>query len=85
MGNKSVDIVERARVLALLEHGVPVKQVSNITDVSSSTVYQIRKVAYDRGYHPVTNPTFKDEFFKDAPRSGRPEALDEEQTQKLLD
>ena len=70
MGNKTVSITEKARALAFLENGVPVKRISDITDLSFSTIYRIRHIAYECGYHPTTNPAFKDELFKDAPRSG---------------
>ena len=53
--------------------------ITNLTGLSFSTIYRIRRLAYERGYDPVTNPVFQDEFFKDAPRSGRPKALHEEQ------
>ena len=35
------------------------KYISDLTDLSSSTIYQICQVICDRGYHPVTNPTDK--------------------------
>ena len=67
MGNKAVCMTEKARALALFESGVPVKQISDVTKLSSSTIYQICRIVRDHGYNPVTNPTFQEEFFKDTP------------------
>ena len=85
MGNKSVSISQRARIFGLLEEGVPVSHITNLTGISSSTIYQICQLAYNCGYDPVTNPDFQDEFFKDASQTGQPQALNEEQTKDLLD
>ena len=46
-------------MLALLEEGVPVKDISDLTDLFFSTIYQICQVIYMCGYHPVTNPVDK--------------------------
>ena len=68
----SISILQKARVFALLEEGVPVNHIINLTGLSFSTIYRIRRLVYKRGYryNPVTNAVFQDEFFKDAPRTG---------------
>ena len=43
-------------MLALLEEGVAVKVIGDLTDLSFSTIYQ---VIYKCGYHPVTNSADK--------------------------
>lgn len=72
MVNKSMSIAHRAQALALLEADVPVKRIMEITGLSRSTIFRIRQVAKDRGYDPAIDKTFKDEYFEDARRSGRP-------------
>ena len=67
MGSKAISISQKARVFALLEEGVPVNHIINLTGLSFSTIYRIHRLAYERGYNPVTNAVFQDEFFKDAP------------------
>ena len=59
--------------------------IINLTGLSFSTIYQICQLAYKRGYNPVTNAVFQDEFFKDAPQTSRLKALNEQQTKDLLD
>ena len=85
MGSKAISISQKARVFALLEEGVPVNHITNLTGLSFSTIYRIRQLACECGYNPVTNAVFQDEFFKDAPRTGRPKALNKQQTKDLLD
>jgi arabinogalactan endo-1,4-beta-galactosidase len=46
--------------------------------LTESAIYRIRKRAKERGYNSVTNFIFKNDFFSDAPRSGRPKEMDEE-------
>lgn len=38
-----------------------------------------------RGYNPLESKLLKDEYFVDAPRSGRPKKINEESTQAVLE
>ena len=72
MVNKAMSIAQRAQAFALLEVGIPVKRICEITGLSKSTVFRIRQTAKERGYDASISQVFKDEYFEDAPRSGRP-------------
>ena len=65
MGSKAISILQKARVFTLLEEGVPVNYIINLTGLSFSTIYQIHQLVYKCGYNPVTNAVFQDKFFKD--------------------
>lgn len=79
-----MSIALRAQALALLEAGLPIEFIRYKTELSDSTIYRIRRVAKERGYDPTNSPVFKDEYFEDAKRSGRPKILDEETEQAML-
>jgi hypothetical protein len=72
MGNKTTDLGQRIQALALLEAKVPVKQISTLSGLSRSQIFNIRQKAVARGYDPNTSPHLKIEYVTDAPRSGRP-------------
>jgi transposase len=68
----------RAHALALLEEGVHIDRIRERTGLSESAIYRVRQRARRRGYDSDNNFVFKDEFFTDEPRSGRPKEMDEE-------
>ena len=84
MPTKSMSIAHRAQALALLEVGIPLDRICAITKLSKPTIYRIRRVAKNRGYDAAMDTVFKDEFFTDAARSGRPRIFDRETEHALL-
>jgi transposase len=73
------------QALALLEEGVSVSRIIEYTGLSKATIYRIRKIAIERGYDPKINREFKDDYFTDAPRSGRPKIITEDTTSKVTE
>ena len=65
-------IAQRAQAMALLEYGAPIADIMRLSGLKSSTIYDLRKRMRQRGYDPKVNPVFKDEYFKNGARSGRP-------------
>ena len=79
-------IAVRAQALALLECSIPVKTIMEITGLCKSTIFRIRQIAKDRGYNPEVSTAFRNAYFVDAPRSGRPKTVTTpETTQKLIE
>ena len=50
-----------------------------------SQITRLRQKARERGYDPLVSKQIKAEHVEDAPRSGRPEVIDEEKEKKVLD
>ena len=63
---------------------MPIEQVMKVTSLSKSTIYRIRQVAKERGYDPIVDSVYKDEYFKEASKSGRPKICDEETQHTIL-
>jgi hypothetical protein len=84
MPGLATPITLRAQSLALLEAEVPVAKIIEKTGLAKSTIYRIKKVAYEQGFNPSVSEAFKDEFFKDASRSSWPKAITEEITAQVL-
>jgi transposase len=76
--SKKTPISLRAHALALLEEGVHIDRIRERTGLCESAIYKVRQRAHKRGYHRDDNFIFKDEFFTDEPRSGRPREMDED-------
>ncbi len=68
-------LASRIQALALAEYGVPVHKVSEITTISVRHIYRLRKTARGRGFDPAVSSVLKEEYVKDAPRSGRPKKV----------
>ena len=85
MPSRATPITLRAQALALLEEGISVPRIIEITSLSKATIYRIQKIASERGYDPEVGREFKDEFFTDAPHSGCPKVITEEVTNKILE
>lgn len=75
MPTKSTQITQRAQALALLEADVPLACIIQLTGLCKATIYRIRRIAKERGYNSSISTVFKDEFFIDASRPGRPKVL----------
>ncbi|KAI9778540.1 MAG: hypothetical protein M1816_004024, partial [Peltula sp. TS41687] len=84
MGNKHVSVALRAQALALLDAGLPMDYIRGKTGLVQSTIYRIRQIAKQRGYDPEKDSVFKDEYFEDAKRAGRPKVFDEETEHAVL-
>ena len=79
-------IAVHAQALALLECSIPVKTIMELTGLSKSTIFRIRKTAKDRGYDPGISTAFKNTYFVDATRPGRPKTVTTpENTQMLIE
>src|SRR2546421_1851862 len=85
MPGRSTPITLRAQALAMLEEGVPVSRITEYTTLSQPTIFRIRRIAIERGYDPQVSREFKDEYFTDAPRSGRPKVITEETLTNVLE
>ena len=84
MAGRAVPITLRAQALALLEVNTSIAKITEQTGLVKSTIYRIKKIAYERGFDPAKDSAFKDEFFEDAPRSGRPKVILAETTATVL-
>jgi transposase len=82
---RATPITLRAQAFALQEEGIPVARIKEITGLATSTIYRIKQIAFDRGYDPKVCREFKDEYFTDSPRSGRPKVITEESTTRVLE
>ena len=49
------DVGVRVQALSLFEFGVPIAQIMDLTNVSKSTLYDLRKNAIARGYDSSTS------------------------------
>jgi hypothetical protein len=68
----------------MYEVGFSLERIREWTGFGRTTIFNICDRAITRGYNRVTNLVFRDMFFQDAPRSGRPKALTEEDLGKIL-
>ncbi|KAL9096017.1 MAG: hypothetical protein Q9165_001539 [Trypethelium subeluteriae] len=67
------DISQRSLVVGLRAIGYSATQVSFYTGISARTATNIFNKACSRGFDPTSRPLdIKDEYLKDAPKSGRP-------------
>ena len=62
----------RLQALALAAAGIPVKNITAMTEISRWTISRLQKQARDRGYDPNTSKKLLLSYVTDAPRSGRP-------------
>ncbi|KAI9776974.1 MAG: hypothetical protein M1839_009118 [Geoglossum umbratile] len=69
---KQHDLAVRIQALALVEEGVTVKRVMELTGLARATVYDLKRKTRQRGYDPAVSRVLKMEYVEDAPRSGRP-------------
>jgi len=67
MPGRKTDISLRTQALVLLEEGIPVSRIMEITSYSKFSIYHIKQITYEQGYNPAVNRAFKNEFFVDAP------------------
>ena len=74
-GNHGARVIKRARILLESNAGVPDGTIAAAEQVAESTVQRIRERCHDHGL---------DRALFDAPRSGTPRALDDEQEAHLV-
>jgi transposase len=68
----SYDVGTRIQALTLLEAATGIRQITEITGFSKSSIYRIKAVAKQRGYNPQVSKVLLLKYVEDAPRSGRP-------------
>ena len=66
------DLGTRMQALALAEHGIAVKIVEAVTQLSNQTIYRLKKQARERGFDPEKSTQLQLKYMIDKPRSGRP-------------
>lgn len=81
---KEFDIATRAQALALLEEGVSLPRIIEVSKMSRTSIFRIRQLAYTRGYDPAISRQIKDEYVATATRSGRPCTITAEQKEEVL-
>ena len=82
---KQHDLAVRIQALALVEEGIAVKRVTELTGLARATVYDLKKKARQRGYDPTISRILKMEYVEDAPRSGRPKLATEANRNKVVE
>jgi transposase len=85
MPTQKHDPAVRIQALALVEEGITVKRVMEVTGLSRRTIFNLKKRARERGYDPAQSRTLKMEYVEDAPRSGRPKVITEEKRNQLVE
>jgi hypothetical protein len=78
----SLCLTVRAQAFALYEVGLSIERIREWTGLGRTTIFNIRDRAIERGYNRITNHAFRDVFFRNAPCSGRPRLLGEEELGK---
>ena len=79
-----MSVALRAQAFAILEENISVSHITEVTELSKATIYHIKRITYKRGYDPAVSRVFKDEYFIDAPRSGRPKVTTEKIEEEIL-
>src|ERR1700716_2176631 len=79
-----IDVGIRIQCLVLLEYGVPVDLVSEITKVYKASIYRFRRIAVERGYDPGKSRQILLSYLEDAPKSGRPTLSTQEVVGKVI-
>lgn len=83
----STDITTRALVVTLKSPsgGKTTTEIAEITGISTRQVNGIYARAIERGFDPNHRPlTLRDEYLRDAPRSGRPTKQTEERKNEVI-
>ena len=82
---KNYSVADRVQALTLAEEGKRYAEISSITGMSSSQITRLRRKARERGFDPSVSKQITVDHVQDAPRSGRPEVIDEEKEKKMLE
>ena len=85
MMKKYYSVGERIQVLSLAEEGYSYAHITEITGMSKSHITHLHQRAQERGFNPEVSKQLKDEYVQEAPKSGCPRLLDEEQEKKILE
>jgi hypothetical protein len=75
MVGKKHTVGDRVQALALIEEGIPIGRVVEVSGMSRASVYRLRKTARSRGFDPQVSPHIKEEHDADAPRVGQPKVI----------
>lgn len=78
------DIAQHAQALTLLYVGATFEQITEVTGISERQVRRFLATAKERRYDPSISGILKDEYLQNAPRTGRPPALNAEQEEELV-
>jgi transposase len=78
------DIAQRAQALTMLLFGANWDQITDVTGICKRQVQYYFATAKARGFDPSISLILKNEYLEDAPRTGRPRALNEEQEEELV-
>ena len=68
----------------MVEHGVGIDAAATASGMTSITVRRLRKKARERGFDPEVSSVMKEEYVKDAPRSGHPPKVTSEVESDIL-
>ena len=79
---KAHTVAERIQALALAEYGVPLPRVAEITGMSERQISRLKSTARKRGFDPRVSHVLKTEYVADAPRSGRPRKVRNDEVTK---
>jgi hypothetical protein len=79
-----IDVGIRIQCLVLLEWGVPIDLVSQVTNVHKALIYWFRRIAIERGYDLAKSRQILCKYLEDAPRSGRPTVCTQEVIDKVV-
>ena len=59
------DLATHAQALALLEEKIPVQRIVEITQMSKTSIFRLRRTAKSRGYNPSISRQLKVEYLED--------------------
>ena len=62
----------RIQALTMLQIGIPIRQITALTNLSKSTIHRHHNKAITRGYNPKVSTLIHVSYVEDAKRSGRP-------------
>jgi hypothetical protein len=79
-----IDVGIRIQCLVLLEYGVPIDIVSQITNVHKASIYQFRRIAVVRGYDLKKSQQILLSYLEDAPKSRRPTVCTQDVVNKII-
>ncbi|KAI9746953.1 MAG: hypothetical protein M4579_007553, partial [Chaenotheca gracillima] len=77
------NVGERFQALALLEEGVSVQRIIELTGLSKTTTYRLKRNAVLHGYAPSESRVLKAKYVDDGHCSGRPRKAPNEKADEL--
>ena len=85
MPGKKHSVGDRIQALALIEEGIPIGQVVEVSNMLKASIYQLKKTARSRGYDPTVSPHIKEKYVADAPRTGRSKVTSTEDETRIVE